>query len=79
MTDTENESASPDSVKRTMSCNRVAEYVLWDRDDLAYERSDSRAPCGTRIQQNGIWAGWEVCEECLKNPLVRQLLRIGAK
>ena len=79
MADTENESGSPEAIGRAIRCDRTAEFILWDTDDLAYERTDSGGPCGAEMPpRNGI-RGWEACAECLKNPIVRALLHIGFK
>jgi hypothetical protein len=80
MADTEKTNqASPEAIGRAIRCDRTAEFILWDTHDLAREHTDSGAPCGAELPpRNGI-RGWEVCAGCLKSPLLRALLHIGAK
>lgn len=67
-------------IRDMLDCSRPAGFILWEDEDQAQaEISDSGVPCGTQLPPRGLTRGWEVCERCVKNPLLKCALFIGAK
>lgn len=80
MTDTEYEPSSTEAIRRMMFGDRRAEFAFYETEDAAHgHRTESGAPCGSELSRRNGVRGWEVCGECLKNPLLKAALFLGGK
>jgi hypothetical protein len=62
-------------IKEVLECSRPAKFVLWEDEDPAQAKpSDSGAPCGSQLPPRGLTRGCEVCERCLKHPILKGAL-----
>ena len=67
-------------IKDVLECTRPAKFVFWEDEDPARARaSDSGAPCGAQLLPRGLTRGWEVCERCIKHPILKGALFFGLK
>ena len=58
----------------------AAKFILWEDEEVAQAKaSDSGVPCGTLLPPRGLTGGWEVCERCIKNPIIKCALWFGLK
>ncbi len=63
-----------------INCTSPAKFILWEDEDPALaRRSESGVPCGSELLSRGRIRGWEVCERCVKNPLLKFALLIRFK
>lgn len=66
--------------KEMLECGRRAKFHLWEDEDPAQaKRSDSGVPCGAHLPPRGLTRGWEVCDRCIKRPLLKVALFFGFK
>jgi hypothetical protein len=62
-------------IKDMLDCTRPARFILWeDEEPTQAKESDSGVPCGTQLPRRGLNRGWEVCERCIKHPVLKGLL-----
>ena len=67
-------------IKEVLECSRPAKFVLWEGEDPAQAKPyDSGAPCGAELPLRGVTRGWEVCERCIKHPILKGALFFGLK
>jgi hypothetical protein len=67
-------------INEVLECSRPAKFIVWEGEDLAQAKtSDSGAPCGTQLPPRGLTRGWEVCERCLKHPILKGALFFDLK
>ncbi len=83
MTQLQEESISCEEMaqfKEMLECGRPAKFLLWEDEDPAQAKeSDSGVPCGAQVPPRGLTRGWEVCERCIKHPLLKAALSIALK
>jgi len=67
-------------IKEVLECSKPAKFALWEGEDPAQAKpSDSGAPCGPQLPPRGVTRGWEVCERCIKHPILNGALFFGLK
>jgi len=67
-------------IKDMLDCTRPSEFILWeDEEPIQAKETDSGAPCGAELPPRGLVRGWEVCERCINNPILKCALSVGAK
>jgi hypothetical protein len=63
-----------------LECTRPAKFILWeDEEPTQAQETDSGVPCGAELPPRGLVRGWEVCERCINNPILKCALYVGAK
>lgn len=67
-------------IRDMLDCSRPARFIVWEDQNQAEAKvSDSGVPCGTELPPRGLIRGWEVCERCIKHPILRGALFLGLK
>lgn len=67
-------------IRDMLDCSRPARFIVWEDQNQAEGKiSDSSVPCGTELPPRGLIRGWEVCERCIKHPILRGALFLGLK
>jgi hypothetical protein len=63
-----------------VGCGRPSKFILWEDEDAAEAReSDGGVPCGAELPSRGATRGWEVCERCIRHPLLMGALKTDLK
>lgn len=67
-------------INEILGCSRPARFILWAGEDPAQAQpSDGAVPCGTELLSQGLTRGWEICERCIKHPILKGALFFGLK